>query len=249
MLYYIFFIICFIEVINAIIKNESEFISSLRSTNEIVTININSEIDIKNEFTVNSSIKKLIITGGSQDTSKINFRYPIKFNSTLEEIFIESINITGTLFFKDNKYISLNEVDLNGYIDSDFNKNTNKNIEINNLTYTPGKESVENCIYLGGNVKINNSSFYGNSSCHNRIIHYYGLEYYRLFVRKSHFDGKYNCALLSIEKASNSLIENTTFINGYSSKSVNGGYMILKKKFFFSLLHILQLLIFFCLLN
>jgi len=128
------------------------------------------------------------------------------------------------LFFrKKNKKITIDSVNLNGYIDSDFDEDSNNSIEITKLNYKPNGESVENCINLSGNIKINESNFNGNSSCRNRLLHYSGFEKYTLDLKKSKFNGEYECPFLSVENALNANIETSYFEKGYSSRYIEGG--------------------------
>ena len=133
--YYVYFIICIIEIINATIKNEDEVLNTLsKSTSNKVSLNINSEIDIIKNITINNSIEILYITGDSPDSSKLNLKYPLYFESSIEEIKIQNLNINGNLFFKkSDKKITIDTVNLNGYIDSDINESNNNYIEITNL--------------------------------------------------------------------------------------------------------------------
>jgi len=232
MIYYIYFIICIIEIINiAAIKNENEVINTLsKSTSNKVSLNINSEIDLTKNITINNSIKTLYITGDSPDSSKLNLKYPLYFNSNIKELEIKNISINGNLFFKNNKKIKLTTVNLNGYIDSDFDENSNNHIEIAKLNFRSTKKSVENCINLSGNININKSNFYSNSSCENRLLHYNGYKKYTFDLKESNFDGEYECSFLSIEEASNANIESIIFEKGYSSIYIDGGYIKKIKK-------------------
>jgi len=180
MLHHIFFIhliISLIDIINGVVvENENDVINYLSKSNNKVTLITNSEIEIMQEIVMNESIEKLSINGNSLDSAKLNLKYPLHFNTNLKEIEIKNININGTLFFKkNNKIITIDNVNLYGYIDSDFDNNSNNNIEITKFTYKPLMESVENCINLSGNIKIDKSNFYGNSLCRNRLFHYNGF--------------------------------------------------------------------------
>jgi len=226
MIFHICFIIWLIEVINAVVvNNENEIINLFTEYNDEITLDINSEINITKDINISNSIKKLSITGDSLVSSKLNFIYPLFFDSNIEEIKIKNINIYGILFFKNNKKITLNNVNLNGYIDSDFDKSSNEFIEIENFIYKPTEKSVNNCINLSGNVKIVNSYFNGDSSCQNRLLHYNGLGNYNFDFKESNFNGEYKCPFLSIENASTANIESSHFEKGYSSKNINGGYI------------------------
>jgi len=227
MLYYLFFIICLIEVIYSIaIKNENQIISYLSNdNNNEALLEISSEINITKNITISNSIKKLSIEGKSLVSTKLFLQYLLLFDSNIEEIEIKHINIYGILFFKNNKRITLNNVNLFGYIDSDFNNHSNEYVNITKLTYEPSGVSVHNCINLSGNVKIDKSYFYGDSSCQNRLLHYNGLENYNFECKESKFNGKKKCPFLSIEYASNANIESSYFEKGYSSNNIDGGYI------------------------
>jgi len=231
-LYYIYFIINLFEILNAVvIESENDVINNLSSSNNKVTLEINSEIDITQEISINNSIKQLYIIGSSLNSAKLNLNYPLFFDSSIEEIEIKNIYIKGNLFFnKNNKKIAIDTVNLNGYIDSDFDKSSNNNIEITKLNYKSNGESVENCINLSGNIKIIESNFDGSSSCRNRLLHYNGFKKYKFDLKKSKFNGEYQCPFLSIENALIANIETSYFEKGYSSRYIDGGYIKKKRK-------------------
>jgi len=229
-IYYLYFIL--FEVLNAtIVENENDVIRNFSTTSNKVTLEINSEIDITRKISINNSIKQLYITGSSPDSARLNLNYPLYFDSNIEKIEIKDLNINGNLFFsKNNKNIIINTVNLNGYIDSNFDYNSNNNIEIIKLNYKPTWKLVENCIYLSGNVKINNSYFFGNSSCQNRLLHYNGFKKYQIDLKESNFNGNYECPFLSIKNTTKANIESSYFEKGYSSKYIDGGYIKRKEK-------------------
>jgi len=75
-IYYLFFIIHLIELINTIVaENENDIINYLSSDNNEFALNINSEVNITNEIIIKNSIKKLYITGNSPDFAKLNLKY------------------------------------------------------------------------------------------------------------------------------------------------------------------------------
>jgi len=223
--YFIYFILSLFEILNAtIVENENDVINNLSTASSIVTLEINSKIDITQEIPINNSIKQLYIIGSSPDSAKLNLKYPLYLEPSIEEIEIKSITINGNLYFKkNNKKIVIDTVNLNGYIDSDFDNNSNNNIEITKLNYEPTRESVENCISLSGNVKIDNSYFFGNSSCQNRLLHYNGFKKYKFDLKESDFNGDYECPFLSIKNTKKAIIETTYFEKGYSSRYIDGG--------------------------
>jgi len=225
MLYYIFFIICLFEVINAAIKSENEVINALKGYNSEVTLNFNSQININKNITINNSIRKLSIIGSSLTSSSLYLNYPFNFNSNLEEIEIKNININGDLYFRNNKRIVFNTVNLNGYIHSEFDEYTNEYFTIKKLAYIPAGKFVKNCISLSGNVNIDNSSFQGSSACQDRLLHYNGFSSYTFDLKESSFNGDKKCPFLHIEYASKANIEYTLFEKGYSSGDIDGGYI------------------------
>jgi len=225
-IYYIFFIIGLIEIINAIIvESENDILNNLSKSEDKVTLNINSEIDITKEINISNSIKKLSIIGDSLNSSKINLRNLLYFNSTIKEIEIKNIYVNGNLFFNNNEKITIDVVKLNGYIDSNFNEKSNNSIEITKFIYKPTEELVKNCINLSGNIKINKSKFYGNVSCKDRLLYYNGFEKYTFDLKESSFNGEYECPFLNIENVLNANIETSYFEKGYSSKNNEGGYI------------------------
>jgi len=232
-----------LKILNAFdVKNENDLINYLSNSDGEITLKINSEIDITKKININSTIQKLYIIGDSLDSSKINLIHPLYFVSNIEEIKIKNININGNLFFKNNEIITFDTVNLNGYIDSDFDENSNNYIEIARFTYKPVKELVENCINLSGNIKINSSYFYGNSSCRNRLLYYNGFKKYNLDIKESYFNGDYECPFLSIKNALNATIESSYFEKGYSSRYIDGGYIKKKREFFINKIYLLLLL-------
>ena len=228
MLYYVLLIICLINVINTVpVKNEDELKGSLMKNTSKISLEVDSKISTSQEIPIHHAVKYLSIIGNPQVSSaELNLKYPLYFDSNIDEIVIKNINITGSLFFKGNKNITISSVNLNGYIDSDFNnEKTNKYIEITKLIYKSEGESITNCINLGGDVKIKNSKFYGDSSCQNRLLHYNGYGNYNFDLKDSNFNGGNKCPLLSIENASNVNIEYSNFEKAYSSKKIDGGYL------------------------
>jgi len=234
---FLIFILCLIEALNANILSEDDIIKYLAKSNTEAVLNIDSEIEFTKEFkeiTINKNIKKISLIGSSLDSAKLNLKYPLYFDSNVEEIEIKKININGNLLFKKiNKKITIDTVNLNGYIDSDFDKNSNNAIEITNLNYNPTGKLVENCIDLSGNIKITGSNFHGNSSCGNRLFYYNGFETYKFDIKKSNFDGEYQCPFLNIENAVNATIQSSRFEKGYSSRNIGGGYIKIKEKLLF----------------
>ncbi len=224
MLFYITFIIYLFEIINAkVVINEDNITNYLsENTNEVI-LNINSAINVTKKININNSIRRLSIIGNSLTSASLKFDFPLNFSSNVEEIEIKSINIDGILFFRNNKRIKLNTVNLSGYIDSNFDTNKNEFIEITKLDYKPAQELVDNCINLSGNVKIDKSSFQGNSSCQTRLLYFNGFSSYTFNLQNSSFNGGKKCSLLDIEYTSEANIEYTHFEEGYSPYKKNGG--------------------------
>lgn len=74
-------------------------------------------------------------------------------------------------------------------------------------------------------MEIDNSSFFGNSFCQQRIIYYEGINNYNIFINNSYFNGNNSCSPLYLKKGLKINIENSIFENTYASERANGGYI------------------------
>ncbi|ORX38755.1 hypothetical protein BCR36DRAFT_22831 [Piromyces finnis] len=86
-------------------------------------------------------------------------------------------------------------------------------------------KSADNCLNLHGNVKIDNSKFYGNSLCDNSIIYYDGGNINNITVSDSYFNGVYSNNCINMINGNFSKINSSTFENcsGYISGIDRGG--------------------------
>ncbi|KAL6626029.1 hypothetical protein U3516DRAFT_809530 [Neocallimastix sp. 'constans'] len=229
MLYYILIIVCLIKILQAIlVKNEKEFINNLSKNYDNIVINIDTEIDITANITINNSFNKLSIIGKSFSSSKLNFLNSINFEKNIIEIELRDIYIIGNINFFNNKRISLNSLILYGNINTIFNDdNNNEYIKLNNVSYSPYIQSNYNCLNLSGNVSIEYSELYGNSLCQNRLLHFEGLNKYALIIKYTNISGEYQCSCMSINGSPDVNIEYSIFEKGFSSKEVEGGSAII----------------------
>jgi len=226
MIKYILIILYYLKILNAVvIYNEHDLVNILSNNNDVVSIDIETEITVNINFTIASSLNSLSITGNPLSPAKLEFKYPIYFGENIHDLNIKDITLVGNLFFNNNERITMKSVTLNGSIDSKFNNQTNEYIKISQMIYKPSETNTYNCINLSGNVFIDNSIFNGNSKCNNRILHYIGLKKYNLFLTNNSFDGGYTCPCLSIEETPLANISNSTFKNAISSEKIAGGYI------------------------
>ncbi|OUM59146.1 hypothetical protein PIROE2DRAFT_15404, partial [Piromyces sp. E2] len=165
----------------------------------------------------------------SKDYSILNFsniNNGFIFGNSIKEIELSKISINGNLKFMNNNKVEIGNVNINGILD--FNSQCfddqcidDQSIIINNLNFHSKTESKEYCINLFGNVKINNSFFYGNSSCKNGIMKYDGEHMNNIEIIDSYFNGEYLNQCLKITDSLKSEIISSKFEKGASYK--NGG--------------------------
>ncbi|OUM64962.1 hypothetical protein PIROE2DRAFT_8105 [Piromyces sp. E2] len=231
MVNYIFIIIIIsfiltVKTVTVTIKNEKDFIEQLsKSSNKEVTLTIDGGITVTKEITLPSIMNKLFLIGKTSSTSKVAFKYPFNFGDNLEEIELKNIEVNGTLHFHNNKKITLDNIILNGNIDTDMNNSINDYIKFNKLIYRPTENTTfSHCINIIGNVEITDSNFTGGSSCQNRIINFNGLNKYYINIKNSNFTGEYQCSCLSITQSKKAYIQYSNFENGFSGKGMDGGH-------------------------
>lgn len=107
---------------------------------------------------------------------------------------------------------------------SDKNIN-NESTYINNFIYNALTTTDRlNCINFYGNVKINNSSFFGSKSCLKNLISYNGENINSIEIENSIFNGAFLNTCLSLTSAFKSNIYLSLFEKGKSCK--DGGYNI-----------------------
>jgi len=90
------------------------------------------------------------------------------------------------------------------------------------FTYNAFTNRPHYCINIFGNVIINDSKFYGHSTCVNTIIDYRGEDIYKFIVDNSYFNGMYENKCINLFNSANAVISSLIFENGYAI--INGGY-------------------------
>ena len=75
----------------------------------------------------------------------------------------------------------------------------------------------EYCIRLIGNVIINDSQFYGDASCGETTIEYYGEDLYTMDVSNIYFNGMYKNNFLILDSASSATFHSSSFENGVTT--------------------------------
>ncbi|KAG4108226.1 hypothetical protein H8356DRAFT_1268355 [Neocallimastix lanati (nom. inval.)] len=141
----------------------------------------------------------------------------------VNEIEIINLSITGNVYFNNSKKITINNVSIKGYINSNFDKINNENVKISNFIYNTSNYSSNVCVNLGGNVEIENSKFYGSSSCQERLFDFNGLDKYKLSIKNSYFSGEYGCPCLQVNNSTNSYIEDSIIEKAFSPYGSTGG--------------------------
>ncbi|OUM60023.1 hypothetical protein PIROE2DRAFT_14317 [Piromyces sp. E2] len=223
-IYFLLYHSVFANVIN--ISNESEFLNILDSKdnqNEI-HININSKISINKSFNITTSIKKISIIGYSREMSIIEFPNLsdiLCFGKNVKEIELKDISFKGNIFFDNNSRVTLDSISFIGNINSNFDDNNNDYIKIKNSIYKAFSYKTNYCIYLGGNIEINNSKFYGDSSCFKNLFYFNGSNIYNLKLTNSFFSGEYKCSCLYIENGNKIDINSSLFSNGFVPKNLD----------------------------
>eukprot|EP00833_Pecoramyces_ruminatium_P008952 jgi/Orpsp1_1/1182984/evm.model.c7180000083373.1 len=227
----LFYIIGYLLLIinSKTVKNEDEFRETLSNGSNKIEINLKQIIDIKDHVYVFDTVKKISFTGSSPEKSILNFAISegqIYFGENVSEIEFSNISINGNIFFDNNERITLVNSTMNGYIYSNFEKNSNEYVKITNFSYRTSNYPSYSCINLGGNLEIENSKFIGNSYCENRLLDYVGLDKYEISINNSYFSGEHGCPCLNIANSVNADIENSIFEKGYSKPYIAGGAAI-----------------------
>jgi len=237
-IYYIYIIfilssfILYVDSAKVTINNEKELSDNLNSiSKDDLIINIDKgSVDILNIIEIKNDYKSLSIVGISKEVSQLklnNETSSLIFNSSIPQIKIENLSIEGHINFKKYSNINFNNVILNGNLDiENYNKKGNGIMKFENFEFhslMKFNSTKDNCIELYGEVIINESSFYGSSSCLDSIINYNGNEYNNFKVTKSYFDGMYLNSCLSLNFSNFTNIESTNFNRGASND--NGGYI------------------------
>ncbi|KAG4086189.1 hypothetical protein H8356DRAFT_1298006 [Neocallimastix lanati (nom. inval.)] len=220
------------------INNEDELIHNLNSTEyNILEIYIdNKSIDIYKEIKINNNIQKLLIIGSSKDSSILRFNNSISngliFNSFIQKITFKNITIYGHLEFHNVNNVLFEDTILNGSIISNDKSSKNELIQMNNFIYNAFIDFKTTCISLYGNVKIDNSYFYGNSLCTDNILSYDGENINNIDISNSYFNGIYTNTCIGINNANESNITSSIFENG-SAYNDGGGAIHAKNSYSF----------------
>ena len=159
------------------------------------------------------------------------------FYSKTEEFKFANITIHGRLDLYNIINIKFEDVNVEGsfYFDKDLNyisKNYGSKVYYEYLKYiydisiTMSKVIYKGlgyynsyCISLRGNVIINDSQFYGGTSCEMNIINYFGDNYYNMDVSNMYCNGMYINKCFYMENVPSVTIYSSTFENGASINS------------------------------
>ncbi|ORX84041.1 hypothetical protein BCR32DRAFT_291626 [Anaeromyces robustus] len=211
------------------VNDENGLKKLISNDGQDLLIEINKNIEITNDITINKSFQKISIVGNSLQSSSLNFKnlnHKIYFGINVKEIVIKKVSIIGNLFFNNTENVTINSVALYGTIQSDFENNNNISFKISNFKYVATTENsnlIDHCIYIGGNLSIEHSEFLGSSSCLKRMLYFKGLNNYSLTIKNSHFDGNYSCPCLTINRGTTVNVVNSIFEKGYTHPSTEEG--------------------------
>ncbi|OUM65257.1 hypothetical protein PIROE2DRAFT_7804 [Piromyces sp. E2] len=224
-LIYLILVNTYLYVYSKIIQNESELLEIISKKDTTIEINIDSLININTNIIINNSIEKISFIGNSIETSSIVFSdssHQLYFNKNVKEIELKNLSIIGNIYFNNNENILVDSVSLSGNINSDFTIKNEKFI-INNFIYNTTSFPSHNCIEIGGNVNIFNSTFRGSSYCDKRLMNYKGLDKYTLSISESLFSGEYSIPCLNIDYGLDIKISDSIFEKSYASESFENG--------------------------
>ncbi|ORX46591.1 hypothetical protein BCR36DRAFT_297134 [Piromyces finnis] len=182
------------------IFSENDFRKALNS--DYSNIIFKSSISIEGNYTLNSSIDKINITGISKDVI-------LKFKNDIDGLYINDCNIVniynltlvGNLFISDSFNITISDVNINGLIQT-----SSSNVFLNKVTYNnnQSQKSQYGIIQNKGFLTIYNSYFYGSSSITENILYVTNdkkeeIENYEnalLTIINSNFTGEYECGII-----------------------------------------------------
>ncbi|ORX42621.1 hypothetical protein BCR36DRAFT_306403, partial [Piromyces finnis] len=225
------------DLINGFSKANNNNLSEL-------IININDvTLDLTENIKVDSSVEKLHIIGKSKEKSVLNFSdigngiiLTNLLYKTTQEIKFTNLTITGRLEFYSIVNVELEDVIINGsflfdksnnYIwdsgsDSSYNaeymeKNLDVTITLKRILYNAYTNTAYRCINLFGNVIIDDSEFYGHSSCVDTILDYNGEYYNYLSISNSYFNGMHSNKCLKIYNSALATIDSCSFENGLAN--------------------------------
>ncbi|OUM64406.1 hypothetical protein PIROE2DRAFT_8794 [Piromyces sp. E2] len=210
-------ILFYSQVISIDVENESDFFNLLNSSQDNLTINIDSKIIINKDCKIKNSFEKLTFIGKDKDTSTLyfsNITSQFYFTENVKEIEFKNISITGNIFFDNNININIISSSISGSINSNYEKKSGT-IKLNDIDFLSSTISTDYCVNLSGNVYMDNTRFYGSSLCKRRLFNFNGLNKYRLEVTGSYFNCDYQCACMKVDKGNNVYVHSSFFDKGY----------------------------------
>lgn len=209
--------------IEVFIQNEKQLIENLN--NELIDsliINISDiNIEIFDNLEINNELKSLTFQGVSKELSILELNdisNNIIFNYNVKEININNITIKGQIIINNENNVVFNNTILYGGLDTFSGRINGENILMNDFTFYSLSSKKSNCINMYGNAKIDNSFFYGSSSCTDRILYYDGENINDINISNSYFNGMYINGCLKITNAIKSNIINSFFEKGAAYK-------------------------------
>ncbi|ORX42623.1 hypothetical protein BCR36DRAFT_337130, partial [Piromyces finnis] len=104
-------------------------------------------------------------------------------------------------------------------------KNLDVTITLKRILYNAYTNTAYRCINLFGNVIIDDSEFYGHSSCVDTILDYNGEYYNYLSISNSYFNGMHSNKCLKIYNSALATIDSCSFENGLANV-YGGGAML-----------------------
>jgi len=240
-----FIILSFVRVIynkSINVSSEDDFKKAIESNYSNIVLN--SSISVDGNYTLNSNIDEIKISGITRDIK-------LKFNNEINGLYIENytnieisnLSFTGNLFILKCSNTTIFDVDFNGLIQSSFSNITLQNFKYKNLQSRQSQYgiSLDNVI-----MSISNSEFYGSSSIRDNIIYLVGgevtefinsqdlIDYSytsQLFINQSFFSGEYKCSIIktlsSCLRINESVLNNGfTNDNGFVNKNNDNNYYI-----------------------
>ncbi|OUM62047.1 hypothetical protein PIROE2DRAFT_11751 [Piromyces sp. E2] len=180
------------------------------SVNELV-INLNDETyEFLENINIESPIEKLHIKGNSKDNAVLQFN---KITDGVINVILEDSNINGSIDI--DKTLIIDEENMNEeYYEDDYPKNyMNVTVSMKNIIFNGLTDSKFNCINLYGNVKIDQSKFYGSPLFENSILSYNGESRNTIKISNSYFNGVYSNNCISMDNGIFADINSSEFEN------------------------------------
>jgi len=223
-IFYIFFFQPFITK-KVDIQTSKEFLNYFTSNNNddsltlIIKNNIN--IDSSNQIRISNNISKLKIEGKTKDETFLDFsniKEGVLFTNSIIEIEFSNINISGHIFFDNNKNVTFINSNYNGSIEYLTEEEKYGSFILKEFSYKALANNNLNCISVtNGNMTIDHSYLYGHKSCTNRLVNYNGGYQNKVEINESLISGENTNSLFNIDKAyvvsTNSLFTNFLSFN------------------------------------